>query len=93
MDTVVIVEWADAHQSTAQWTHISDIDTEGERVVRTVGFLVAASDGGKVDHITVVQSWDAQEEMIDNVMHIPVAMVKRMSAVTFELVNGVLKGK
>jgi hypothetical protein len=37
-----------------------------------------------------VQSWDRQEEMIDNVMHIPVAMVKRMSAVVFEIVDGVL---
>jgi hypothetical protein len=90
MDTIVVVEWADAHQSSTQWTHIGDIDTEGERIVRTVGFLISASDGGKEDHITIVQSWDRQEEMIDNVMHIPVCMVKRMSAVVFEIVDGVL---
>lgn len=91
LDTVVVVEWADAHQSTTQWTHIGDIDSEGERIIRSVGFLVSVEDGGKADHITVFQSWDRQEEMIDNVLHIPVAMVKRMSAVVFEIVNGVMQ--
>lgn len=75
--TVVVVEWLDAHQGTDSWTHIDDLDTE-ERVIHTVGFLLSSEDGGKDNHVTLLQSIDEEQEMVDNVLHIPVAMVRVM---------------
>lgn len=86
MFSIVAVVWADAHQATNTWTHIADLDGEGERVIVTVGFLLPIDEGGKANHITIAQSFDDDEQMVDNVMHIPVAMVKSMRAVcTFQL--------
>lgn len=85
MHSVVIVEWADAHQGTESWTSIDDLFDDGERLIRTVGFLLPVDEGGKENHVTVFQSFDEQQEMVDNVLHIPVGMVKSMRAVSFEL--------
>ena len=75
--TVVIVEWIDAHQGTDSWTFVSDLDTD-ERVIHTVGFLLSLDDGGKPNHVTLLQSIDEEQEMVDNVLHIPVGMVRVM---------------
>jgi hypothetical protein len=83
MESIVLVEWVDAHQETSSWTAIEDLDSEGDRLIRTVGFLLPVDDGGKSGHVTIVQSWDEEQEMVDNVLHIPVGMVRKMSAVTF----------
>ena len=90
MQSVVIVEWADAHQSTMHWTSITELDNSGERMIRTVGFLLTVEDGGKEEHITIAQSWDNEEELVDNVLHIPISMVRQMSAVQFVLVSGAI---
>lgn len=84
MRSIAVVIWADAHQATDSWTHISDLDNETERVIHTVGFLLPVDDGGKTNHVTIAQSLDEQEDMVDNVLHIPVAMVKSLKAVAVQ---------
>ena len=71
--TVVLVTWHDAHSGAESWINIKDLDTEPAEV-QSVGFLLATSDGGKPDHITLYQS--RNEDSVDHVLHIPVGMVK-----------------
>ena len=70
--TAVLVTWHDAHSGSESWIPITSLDTE-PAVVSTVGFLLATSDGGKPDHVTIYQS--RNEDNIDHVLHIPVKMV------------------
>jgi len=92
MLSIVLVEWADAHQVTDSWTSIADLSDEGERIIHTVGFLLPLDNGGKNGHITICQSFDEQEQMVDNVMHVPVGMVRSMRAVSFVVSGGVTSG-
>lgn len=85
MKSIVIVEWADAHQATDSWTAIDDLDDDGERLIQTVGFVLPVDEGGKDNHVTIFQSFDEEQDMVDNVLHIPVGMVKSMRAVSFDL--------
>jgi len=89
MNTIVFIEWADAHQGTDGWTSIEDLEDDGERIIHTVGFLLPVDEGGKDDHVTIVQSFDVQQEMVDNVVHVPSSMVRTMRVVTFDLSGGV----
>ena len=73
--TVVLVTWHDAHSGAESWINIKDLDTEPAEV-QSVGFLLAMSDGGKPDHVTLYQS--RNEDSIDHVLHIPVGMVKNI---------------
>ena len=73
--TVVLVTWHDAHSGAESWINIKDLDTEPAEV-QSVGFLLATSDGGKPDHVTLYQS--RNEDSIDHVLHIPVRMVRTM---------------
>ena len=70
--SAVLVTWHDAHSGSESWVNIKDLDLE-PAVVQTVGFLLASSDGGKPDHLTIYQS--RNEDNIDHVLHIPVKMV------------------
>jgi len=88
MHSIVIVEWADAHQGSDGWTSIDDLDADGHRIIHSVGFLLSLDDGGKEDHVTLFQSFDGEQQMVDNVLHIPVGMVKSMRAVSFDVVGG-----
>ncbi len=85
MHSIVLVEWADAHQATDSWTSIEDLDDDGERMIHTVGFLLPVDEGGKDAHVTIAQSLDLAQEMVDNVLHIPVAMIRKMCAVSTDL--------
>jgi hypothetical protein len=71
--TVVLVTWHDAHSGAESWINIKDLDIEPAEV-QSVGFLLATSDGGKPDHVTLYQS--RNEDSVDHVLHIPVGMVK-----------------
>ena len=71
--TVVLVTWHDAHSGAESWINIKDLDTDPAEV-QSVGFVLATTDGGKPDHITLYQS--RNEESVDHVLHIPVGMVK-----------------
>ena len=73
--TAVIVTWHDAHSGAESWINIKDLDTEPAEV-QSVGFLLATSDGGKPDHVTLYQS--RNEDSLDHVLHIPVGMVRTM---------------
>ena len=73
--TVVLVTWHDAHSGAESWINIKDLDTDPAEV-ESVGFLLATSDGGKPDHITLYQS--RNEDSVDHVLHIPVGMVKNI---------------
>ncbi len=70
--SAVLVTWHDAHSGSESWVNIKDLDLD-PAVVQTVGFLLASSDGGKPDHLTIYQS--RNEDNIDHVLHIPVKMV------------------
>ena len=70
--SVVLVTWHDAHSGSESWVNIKDLDLD-PAIVQTVGFLLATSDGGKPDHVTIYQS--RNEDNIDHVLHIPVKMV------------------
>ena len=71
--TVVLVTWHDAHSGSESWINIKDLDTDPAEV-QSVGFVLATTDGGKPDHLTLYQS--RNEESVDHVLHIPVGMVK-----------------
>jgi hypothetical protein len=71
--TAVLVTWHDAHSGAESWINIKDLDIEPAEV-QSVGFLLATSDGGKPDHVTLYQS--RNEESVDHVLHIPTGMVK-----------------
>ena len=73
--TVVLVTWHDAHSGAESWINIKDLDTDPAEV-QSVGFLLATTDGGKPDHITLYQS--RNEDSVDHVLHIPVGMVKHI---------------
>ena len=73
--TVVLVTWHDAHSGAESWINIKDLDTDPAEV-ESVGFLLATSDGGKPDHVTLYQS--RNEDSVDHVLHIPVGMVKNI---------------
>jgi hypothetical protein len=73
--TVVLVTWHDAHSGAESWINIKDLDIEPAEV-QSVGFLLATSDGGKPDHVTLYQS--RNEDSVDHVLHIPVRMVRTM---------------
>ena len=73
--TVVLVTWHDAHSGAESWINIKDLDTEPAEV-QSVGFLLATSDGGKPEHVTLYQS--RNEDSVDHVLHIPVGMVKHI---------------
>jgi hypothetical protein len=76
MNPIVLVTWADTHSGGIGWTPISDIDQD-EYLIHTCGFLLATSDGGKADHVTVFQSRTADDDL-DHILHIPVAMVRKI---------------
>ena len=73
--TVVLVTWHDAHSGAESWINIKDLDIEPAEV-QSVGFLLATSDGGKPEHVTLYQS--RNEDSVDHVLHIPVGMVKHI---------------
>ena len=88
MDTLVLIEWIDAHQSTDSWTCIDDVGNDGDRIILTVGFLLPVENGGKHGHVTTAQSIDEEEKMVDNVLHIPTQMIRRMSVVSADSFSG-----
>jgi hypothetical protein len=54
----------------------SKTSTPNPPKLQSVGFLLATSDGGKPDHVTLYQS--RNEDSVDHVLHIPVRMVRTM---------------
>jgi hypothetical protein len=86
--TYIYVTWRDAHAGTTTWTNPRDIDPE-PCIVRTSGFLMAESDGGKKDHLTIFQSITPDGD-VDHVLHIPVGMVVDFKCIQINLVDEVV---
>jgi hypothetical protein len=76
--TPVAVVWLDAHGDADGWTEISDLDPEPRRVT-SVGLLLPTGEGGKRGHLTLAQTIDAGNGLVDSVLHIPRGMVRRVS--------------
>lgn len=70
---IVLVIWADAHTGDHGWIS-TDVDSQDEMLVQSVGFLVPADAGGKKDHVTLWQSLCDEEGIA--LFHIPVDMVR-----------------
>lgn len=73
----VLVVWHDAHAGTDTWIDLNTSTDTGPYVVRSVGWLMREDCGGKPGHISLAQSW-SDEDAIDSVLHIPVAMVQQI---------------
>lgn len=74
---IVHVKWADTHMSQGGWLDLSDYEDDGETIVDTVGFLIAADEpGGKYNHVTLWQAMCGGEAI--HAMHIPVQMVREI---------------
>jgi len=86
--TYIYVTWRDAHSGTTTWTQPTEIDPE-PCIVRTSGFLLAESEGGKPEHITVFQSITPDGD-IDHVLHIPVKMIVDFKCVQVDFDAGVV---
>lgn len=76
---IVVIEWADAHAGADSWTSIDSLDKDGEVVIVTAGFLLPIEQGGRDQHVTIVQSFD--DTHVDHVLHVPVAMIRSMKHV------------
>lgn len=72
MPDYVIVIWADAHAVTDAWTAIDQLDDE-ECLVTSIGLLLRDAKSG---HVVLAQSKIHDEETVDNVLAIPLGMVK-----------------
>lgn len=72
---IVLIEWADAHAGPGHWGDL-DEDT-GEHIVRTCGFMIPESEGGKKLHYTIAQS-QTPDGFYDHVIYIPVGMMRRI---------------
>ncbi len=78
----VLVVWRDAHadQRCTNWCSLSELEGDGDYLVRTIGWHLVTPDGVdvKAGHVTLAQSVgaaaDAQsmaDALVDNVLHIP----------------------
>lgn len=76
--SVVLVRWADAHAGVEHWHSLEELEDDGEYIVQSVGWLIPVGDGGKDGHVTLVQSL-TEDEQVDHVLHIPVAMVRSVA--------------
>ena len=77
--TIVEITWADTHSGGTGWTPIGEIDHE-EYMIKSCGYILAVGDGGKENHVTIYQS-RTEDDDLDHILHIPVAMVRNIKAV------------
>ena len=80
--SVVRVIWHDAHSVGAGWQPLDDIDDE-PCVVESVGYLIPDA---KADHIVISQSV-TDEQQIDHILAVPVAMVQIMQVLSVHSVG------
>jgi hypothetical protein len=82
MRTLLLVEWADAHDGTETWTAIEDLIDDGEVIITSIGIQLDEDTGGKKGHIALAQSMDGDH--VDNVLYVPVGMIRKMTALQFD---------
>jgi hypothetical protein len=81
--TYIYVTWRDAHSGTTTWTSPRDLDND-PFIVRSSGFLMPESDGGKKEHLTIFQSVTPDGD-VDHVLHIPIGMVVDFKCIQINL--------
>jgi hypothetical protein len=72
---LVLVEWIDAQSDAETWLHLDELNSE-PRMIRSVGYLLESPIEG---HMSVAASWDEFSRHVGSVMHIPDAMVRRVT--------------
>jgi hypothetical protein len=82
MRTLLLVEWADAHDGTETWTAIDDLVDDGEVIITSIGIQLDEDNGGKKGHVALAQSIDGDH--VDNVLYVPVGMIRKMTALQFD---------
>ena len=82
MRTLLLVEWADAHDGTETWTAIEDLIDDGEVIITSIGIQLDEDTGGKKGHIALAQSMDGDH--VDNVLYVPVGMIRKMTFLQFD---------
>jgi hypothetical protein len=82
MRTLLLLEWADAHDGTETWTAIDDLIDDGEVVITSVGIQLDEDKGGKKGHVALAQSIDGDH--VDNVLYVPVGMIRKMTVLQFD---------
>ena len=82
MHKLLLVEWADAHDGTETWTAIDDLVDDGEVIITSVGIQLDEDNGGKKGHVALAQSIDGDH--VDNVLYVPVGMIRKMTFLQFD---------
>lgn len=75
---MVMVIWADAHSGGEGWTPRGELGFDGEYLVRSIGWLLPAGEGGKEAHTSITQSITPHDD-IDHIIHIPQGMVRKVT--------------
>lgn len=74
MTPLVSVVWWDAHTLNDVWAEREQIESDGPRVINSVGWLLK---GMKAGHVCLAESVD--DTRVGHVLAIPNGMVKRIS--------------
>lgn len=77
-DDYVIVVWADAHAVTHTWTPVEELDDD-DCLVTSIGLLLPDVKSG---HLVLAQSMIHGEETVDNVLAVPLGMVRTVRRVS-----------
>jgi hypothetical protein len=70
----VVLFWRDAHAGEGQW-HTLDAEDQEPHIIMSCGWLVPEIDGGKKDHVTLVQSV-SPDGFADHTLYVPSGMVE-----------------
>jgi hypothetical protein len=81
---IVHVVWHDAHSISSGWQTVDDISGE-PCVVESVGMLLLKI---KKDHVVIAQS-RTDDDAVDHVLAIPVAMIRSMQVLSLDSVGAV----
>lgn len=79
---LVLVTWNDAHAVTDSWEDIDALDSS-PCVVSSVGFVLPHVKAG---HVVLAQSLIDDDGVVDNVLAIPVGMVRSVSVLSSAVV-------
>ena len=70
----VVLFWRDAHAGEGQW-HTLDQEDQDPHIIMSCGWLVPEIEGGKKDHVTLVQSV-SPDGFADHTLYVPSGMVE-----------------
>ena len=76
-DRPVIVVWHDAHAAAVQWEHEDELNDHEPYEVQSIGFLLKLTNGGKRNHVSILQS-RTNDGYVDSILHVPKKMVVKI---------------